>query len=361
MKYRKMTALCLAAAALLTLFCSCAPEQKPADIEMKEITDTVGRTVSVPREPRSICCVCPFSGPFVVMFGKGAYLTSTCNNVVRSELLKIIEPGISGVEVVKHSGSLNAEAVLEKGTDLIIANEEMYIDPDEHQKLDNLGIPYVVISFTDIEGQLEAVKVLGEALGAEEEAGRYIAWFKDVIRSVEDTMSGYDGEPVKLYHAVNEATRTDYEGSICTEWIAYTKADNVSVGSRLTLEGDKAYTTLEEIYNWDPDVIICNEPGVDDYILSDEKWAGLRCVGEQKVYQMPVGTSRMGHPTGTETPLALLWLSELLYPDLFDVDIKEEIREYYGAFYDYDVTDELADAMLTGDDMRAAKTGGKAE
>ena len=123
----------------------------------------------------------------------------------------------------------------------------------------------------------------------------------------------------------------------------------------------KSYTTLEEIYNWDPDMIICNEAGVDDYILTDDKWQGLRCVREGEVYQIPVGISRMGHPTSSETPLALMWLMNLLHPDLYPVDFTEELISYYDTFYDYPVSEELAEAILEGDEMRAAKVSVSAE
>ena len=169
-------------------------------------------------------------------------------------------------------------------------------------------------------------------------------------------------EKPRLYHSVNEAVRTDYPGSICAEWIALTGAENVSLaGGGLSLEGDKAFTTLEQIYLWDADLIICNEAGVDDYILSDEKWAGMRCVEEGRVYQIPVGVSRMGHPTSTETPLAALWLAELLYPDRFEIDMARELSDYYARFYDYQLNDEMIEAILDGDEMRAAKASSKTE
>ncbi len=343
------------------LLCSCAPSVPAAADGMRTVTDCAGRTVEVPSDPRSICCVCPFSGPLVVMFGYGGRLTSTCNNVVRSRLLDAMCPGISEVPVVKSSGSINGEAVLELGTDLIIVNDGAYEVDDERTKLDSMGIPYIVIGFSDLETQLDAITVLGRALGAEEEAQRYTDWCRGVYRDVSEAVSAYDGEPVRLYHSVNEAVRTDYYGSICAEWIAMTGADNVSVGSELNREGDKAYTTLEQIYEWDPDKIICNEAGVDDYILTDDKWAGLSCVRDGEVYQIPVGVSRMGHPTSTETPLALMWLANMLYPDLYDIDLVQELKDYYRDFYDYEIDEDIAEAVIEGDEMRAAKSGARVE
>ena len=346
---------------LLLLFsllggCSSGVPQSESRDDVVVVTDTVGRTVEVPADPESICCICPFSGPFLVMFGAGSQVTSACNNMVRSNLLSAICPEIADAIVVKSSGSVNAEAVLDLDTDLIFVNGEMYQSPEERAKLDAMEIPYVVIEFDDLSSQQDAILVIGEALGAKEAAKDYIDWCNSVYSDVQRSLEDAEPSSIRLYHAVNEATRTDYPGSICAEWISMTGVENVSLDSDLEREGNKAYTTLEQIYVWDPDLIICNEAGVDDYILTDDKWAGLSCVEEERVYQIPVGISRMGHPTSCETPLALMWLTNLLYPQDFDIDFIQELIDYYDKFYDFEIDEEIAESILEADDMRTAKT-----
>lgn len=354
---RKRLRSFLAAVMLALVFAACSAPS--GDDGSRTVTDSVGRSVSLPREIDSISCVCPFSGPMIVLFGYGDQLTTGCKNMTRSALLNSICPGISDLTVAKNSGSLNAEAILEHGADVIFVDQGTYEDADQRSKLDAIGIPYVVVGYETLDEQLDAVAVIGAALGTEEEAARYIDWANSIMSRVEEGCRDIpDSEKPRIYHSVNEAVRTDYQGSICAEWIALTGAENVSLASGgLTLEGDKAYTTLEQIYVWEPDLMICNEAGVDDYILSDAKWTGLKCVEEGRVYQIPIGTSRMGHPTSTETPLALLWLAELLYPDHFDIDFSQELKDYYREFYDYQIDEETVDAILEGDEMRAAKTG----
>lgn len=355
MKKRLWLFLTAALLALLLAACS-APAGRD---EGRTVTDSVGRSVSLPQEIDSISCVCPFSGSMIVLFGYGDKVTTGCKNMTRSALLNSICPGISDLTVVKNSGSLNAETILEHGADVIFVNQGTYEDADQRAKLDAMGIPYVVVGYETLDEQLDAVAVIGAALDTEEEAVRYIDWAKGIMERVEQGCRDIPApERPRIYHSVNEAVRTDYQSSICAEWIALTGAENVSLTSGgLSLEGDKAYTTLEQIYVWEPDLIICNEPGVDDYILSDEKWAGLDCVEQGRVYQIPVGTSRMGHPTSTETPLALLWLAELLYPEHFDIDFSQELKDYFEEFYDYQLSEETVEAILAGDEMRAAKTG----
>ena len=358
---RRIRSVFLALCLLTALLCGCAAANGQPSAETVTVTDCAGRTVEVPKDPQSICCVCPFSGPIIVMCGYGDRVTTACNNMTRSNLLTMICPRIADAVVVKSSGSVNGEAVLEYDTDLIFVNDGTYETPDERAKLDALGVPYVVVGFDDLESQLDAMLVIGRALGAEEKAQSYVDWCRGVYADVQDALSGDLGEPVDLYHAVNEAVRTDYAGSICDEWITMTNVNDVSLSADLTVEGSKAYTTLEQIYTWDPDVIICNEAGVDDYILSDEKWAGLRCVRDGAVYQIPVGISRMGHPTSTETPLALMWLANLLYPERYEIDFAQTLKDYYLRFYDFEIDDDMAQAIICADDMRSEKTQQRGE
>ena len=100
---------------------------------------------------------------------------------------------------------------------------------------------------------------------------------------------------------------------------------------------------------------------MDDYILSDEKWVGLSAVQTGRVYQIPIGITRMGHPTSLETPLALLWLTKLLYPDTFKVDLDAEIKDFYQFFFGYKLSDEWLAAIKDGSEMRTPKTQEKSE
>ena len=186
---RRIRAVFLALCLLAALLCGCAAANGQPSAETVTVTDCAGRTVEVPKDPQSICCVCPFSGPIIVMCGYGDRVTTSCNNMTRSNLLAMICPGIADAVVVKNSGSVNGEAVLEYGTDLIFVNDGTYETPEERAKLDSLGIPYVVVGFDDLESQLDAVLVIGRALGAEDKAQDYADWCKSVYADVQQTRS----------------------------------------------------------------------------------------------------------------------------------------------------------------------------
>ncbi|MGE4484299.1 MAG: ABC transporter substrate-binding protein [Oscillospiraceae bacterium] len=357
---------------LILLLTSCGKAGAPAqdtDVETSDavaavsgthtVTDCAGRTVTVPDDPVSIAGLDPFAGQAIIMLGWGDRMTSTVNGVQRDMLLREMCAELESAAIVKNSGSINAEALLETGTDLIFIKGAEFTGTTEQDKIDALGIPYVIIEYETMEEQMQTMRLIGEVLGETEEAENYCRYYEDSIVRVSDMVKDIpqSGRP-RLFHSINEAVRTDSPGSLGAGWIAVTGAVNVSLSEALTISGDNTYATLEQIFLWNPDLIICNESGVDDYILTDSKWAGLSAVRQGRVYQIPIGVSRWGHPSSLETPLAMLWLAEILYPDQLggEIDLKAEMTQFYQEYYDYTATDETLDAILSGDGIRSASS-----
>lgn len=322
-----------------------------------EIVDCAGRTVAIPAEPKAIATLDPLAGQAVIMYGCGDIMKATVGGVKRDELLVAICPALADCEVAKEEGSVNAETLLELGIDLIFLKSDMYAKPDTRKKLDSIRIPYIVIEYNSMERQREAMKIIGTALGCEEEAALYEEYYEKLAdEAAEGVAKIAEADRPSLYHACNEALKTDSLYCLGADWISLTGVRNVSTNAEDLLFNEKNYyTTLEQIYQWDPDIIICNETGVDDYIMASNKWAGLRAVKAGRVYQVPIGVSRWGHENSTETPLAVIWLAKTLYPEQFaDIDLYEEMKYYYSTFYEYEINADLAEKILSGDGIRPA-------
>jgi iron complex transport system substrate-binding protein len=55
----------------------------------------------------------------------------------------------------------------------------------------------------------------------------------------------------------------------------------------------------------------------------------------------------MGGPPSIQRLLSMIWLGNLMYPDVFDYDIDDRVKEFYSLFFRYDLTDaELNDLMV---------------
>ena len=127
--------------------------------------------------------------------------------------------------------------------------------------------------------------------------------------------------------------------------------DTLGVANGVTADNSNAVITMEQVYEWNPDMIVITnftQTMPDDLYnnaVGSDDWSTVAAVQNHEVYKMPLGTYRTYTP-GVDTPMTLQWLAKKAYPDLFaDVDLAEEVRNYYNELYGITVTDEQMEAM----------------
>ena len=340
----------------IALLCSCA-NNKNVTGDTRTVTDCMERTVQIPKDPQRIACLYAFIGHTAGMLDSMDKTVAIVDGLKRDHLITRMFPQVLNLSAPFGEGNINFEELLAQQPDLIFVRGETASNEDQREKLDSLGIPWLMIDYTDIAGQRRAVQVMGDALQQQAEAARYDAYYEKCLTLVKKRTQDIPfEEKVKVYHSVNEATRTDPAGSISAEIIEAAGGVDISAKQQLKLLENKYYASLEQIYTWNPDVMLVNETGVPEYIMSNPKWSGLRAVQEKKVIQMPVGISRWGHPGSLETPLALLWTGKTLYPKLFtDVDMIKETSYFYQDFFETKLSADEIEQMLDGQGMRENK------
>ncbi|HWP95757.1 MAG TPA: ABC transporter substrate-binding protein [Syntrophomonadaceae bacterium] len=321
------------------------------------IVDTIGRSVQVPQEVKRVACLYAFSGHVATMLDQGRKIVAVPDGLHRDVLLNQICPSIGKAVVPVQSGSINIEELLKAKPDLVFLQKETALNQSEVEKLNQFHIPYLVVDFGSIQEQQKAIKVIGQALGASERAQEYNTFYQNCVDRVEKVVREIPpNKRVRVYHSINEATRTDIVGSLPADWMQRTGAVNVALDQPLRLVEGKYYASLEQLMVWNPDLILANEPGVASYITSNPQWASMKAVKDQKVYQMPIGISRWGHPGGLETPLAMLWTAQLLYPGYCkDIDIEAETQKFYQQFFHVQLDQESIEQILSGHGMRLKK------
>lgn len=357
--------------ALLFLF-GCRPESRlpgcgPKVVEVPvpdtdtiDVTDCMDRTVSVPKNVSRIACLYAYAGHVCVLLHSEDKIVAVVNGLKRDQLMLRKLPAISDMPCPYNSGAVNIEELAAASPDLIFLRTENLADPGEIEKLDGLGVPYVVIDYVTMEDQIRSIEAMGKALGEDARALAYTAYYRSTVEMVKDRLSAVPEENrVRVYHSVNEVVRTDIPGTLSFEILDAAGCRNVvSSADELRLDGGKGMTTVEQIYVWDPDVVLVTEPDAAAYFRTNEKFSGLRAVREGTVFQLPVGISRWAHPGSLESPLATLYIAKLLYPDLFyDIDFEKELTDFYERFFDITLSEEDISAILSGEGMRAPKEG----
>lgn len=321
------------------------------------ITDCIGRQVEIPSQINRIACLCPEAGYALAMFGKGDKVVAVVGGIQRDLILTEMYPQMKDLPVPKGSGVINIEELVKTQPDVVLVKTDTSSNEAEVEKLNKSKIPFLVVDYNSMQEQQNAMEMIGKVVGAADQATKYNQYYQNCIDRVQKQIADIpEEEKIRVYHSINEATRTDTQKSLSGDWTKAAGADNVAANENLkSLEG-KYFASLEQILLWDPAVILVNEPGVANYIVTNKQWAPLTAVKNKMVLQMPNGISRWGHPSSPETPLAVLWLAKKIYPDKFaDLDMVAETKLFYKEFFGFELSDEVVNNILFGEGMRTAR------
>ena len=333
-----------------------AADAQPAP---KTAIDYIGREITIPDRVDTLACLYAYIGQVVVLLDGGEKLRAVVAGNQRDELLLRRVPGIADMPVPYNSGSINIETLLNVNPDVTLIRYATASSPGELEKLERAGLTYAVVDFYNIEQQKNSVRLVGDILGKEERAEKYITYYENTLDLIKNRTAAIpDEEKLSVYHSVNEVVRTNHANEISYYILDIIGCINVAEGFGNMEIGGSLNVNVEQIYLWDPDVVIANEPAAVAYFKTNEAFSGLRAVREGKVYQLPVGASRWGHPGSIETPIAALYIAKLLYPAYFeDIDIRKEITSFYQEFWEIDLDEEELDSIISGIGMREPKDG----
>ncbi|MBC3888136.1 ABC transporter substrate-binding protein [Acetobacterium paludosum] len=344
---------------MMTIFLSGCQAQAPiSTVPTKTIVDCMDREVVIPEDPQRVACLYASTAHMVAMLGEADKIIGIPNGVKRDVLMSYKLPDIASLSVPFQDGTINIEELLTSKTDLVLIRQSTAENEGEIEKLDKAGIPWVVVDYSSLAGLKKAITVTGDIFDQKEKAAGYNAYVQEILDLVTERLSQIpETSRIRIYHAVNEAARTDLNGDLCTQITDVAGVINVSTqGGSLITDAEKTMTTLEQIYAWNPDAIIANDINATKYMLSDSKWSGLGAVVNQRVTTLPVGVTRWCHPGSMEPQMAALFIAKLFYPEQFmDIDLVQTTKEYYKKWFDLDLSDEDVSAVLSGAGMRLSK------
>jgi iron complex transport system substrate-binding protein len=76
--------------------------------------------------------------------------------------------------------------------------------------------------------------------------------------------------------------------------------------------------------------------------------ASSTAVRKRRVYLSPhLPFGWFDFPPGANRLIGLVWLSQILYPDLFQFDLRREVATFYRLFYHREPTPQQIDRLLT--------------
>lgn len=341
----------------MSLILTGCENNKPAQTgETRIVVDGLGREVAIPIKCDKIAGVDAFTGEVMTMIGAGDQMVCCPGGVKSDQLLRKIYPNLVNIPVVQSAGEVNAEALLDLEPDVILIKSGIFCADSEKKKIEKLGIPYLVIKYRNMEEQIASLRLIGDVAGekAKEKAEQIADYYEKTIDLVLEKSSKIPkSERLSVYHSINGATRTDNESSLGADWIKAVGLKNVSVGENLIIEGETYSATKEQIFVWDPDIIVCNDALTAKFFKESDMFSGLRAVKDGRVYNIPVGATRWGQQGSTETFFGMIWLGKTVYPEYYsDIDLKQEVFDFYENVLNITLDDEIYETILSGEGIR---------
>lgn len=359
-------AACLAASAM---FFGCAeqsrsdesePSSQAVESASRTVTDDAGRAVVLPpaENIEKVYYTSP-SGQIFLFTLAPELCAGTTMDFTEQELANLPAEAADLPNLGTLSGGkdLNPEAIMAQGIQVVFSittvapTEKDASDADDLQN--QTGIPVVVIDGS-FDRTAHCYEVLGGILDKTAEAGKLADYCTAVLDEVGAAVASIpEDDRVSLYYAEGpEGLQTEPTSS--SHALVLERAGAKNVAQDLEAEGGKGKTpvSLEQVLAWNPDVIIAwdaqrYEGGASDLIRTDPNWSTVKAVEDGRVYTMcQTPFSWLDRPPAVNRFIGLQWLTNLLYPEAYDIDIVETTKEFYSLFYHRDLTDDQVQELL---------------
>ena len=212
------------------------------------------------------------------------------------------------------------------------------------ETLNQLNLPVVYAIAETFNDYPDIYLFLGKVLGREKRAKKLSDYFLKTFSDVKNVVDKIpeDKRPSVYYAERDDGLSTECDDSIHVEILKLTGDTNIHrchTSSHMGFEK----MTMERIYQYNPDIIIAQSKKFYDMVVKekDPAWQKVKAVKDGKVFIIPRSPFNwFDRPPSFMRLMGLKWLTNILYPDQYKIDIMKDSQEFYGLFLGIDISDE---------------------
>ena len=248
--------------------------------------------------------------------------------------------------------SINAEEVLKVNPDILIMmttiDKTAISEANGLEK--QLGKPVFILD-ENINRIGEVYRLLGKVVDEEKKAEELAEYCQDTLNKMERGLTKITkDEKIRVYYAEGpDGLQTEPSGAWHAEVLDMVGGYNVAQVNIQEGKG-RSEISIEQLLSWNPDLIISwddERGGYYSRIFTNPVWRDIKAVKNNEIYEIPNKPFNwFDRPPSVNRILGLKWLGNLLYPEIYDYDIKEVVREFYDKFYHYNLSDNEIDELL---------------
>ena len=308
--------------------------------DTRVVTDLAGREVILPVEITRISVLHPIPCQMVWRLAPKKLVSVDKQFTERLEFMSDDEE--KRLLALLVNGEFHSDMNVE---DLLAVSPQVVITLTKDTKIESeqkkVGIPFVAASKDTLTEIADSWRLIGKIVGNEKEGNELGDYWDETIKKVTDQTSKInESDKLKVYYAQSDVTKTVGSRTIMASiislagGISFMEA-NPQMESVNTSE--EIQVSLEQIYRWNPDVIITKTAKGRDEILSEDAWKDITAVKNNRVY----ASTKYEMLDRTQSLMGLLWTAKMLYPDKVKIDLNKEVKTFYSKVYlDNNVTND---------------------
>lgn len=329
------------------------------------LTDHADREVTVPLNPQRVVVldILPLASVLTVFLNSAETIIAmepASMNAAKNGILSELFPEVlNATTEIMDGEDVNIESLLALQPDVVYFNAG---NKAEAEKLDNAGLCAVGVSPTKwkydcIKTYDEWISLLSKIYPGRQLVTDISGYSNQVYNTIQEKtkdIAEADRKKVLFLFQYDENTMITSGSSFFGQWWC-DATGTLNAASGVTADNSNAAITMEQVYEWNPDIIVITnftktQPAdLYENNIGGDDWSTVKAVQDKQVYKMPLGTYRTYTP-GVDTPMTLEWLAQIAYPELFaDIDLTADVREYYNTLYGIELTDEQINNMYHPD------------
>lgn len=312
---------------------------------LRQITDMIGRVVDIPMEINKVYCAEPTGAIYLYHVSPDKLLGWNYEPTDTEKVLLLEE--YQNLETYGMGSSINFEAVLANSPQICVVaydnnDESLLANIENYETL--LNIPVVAVSADLLEAP-KAYEFLGELLNEQEQGEALSNYAQNIFDSIIEIPKD---EQKALYFGNGEnSLETAPVGSLSAQEFELLHINNVAYIEGF--EGNRTDISAEQILAWNPEIMLVNGEPKQDLtqsqavldILNDPLYANVTAVVEKQVIGVPKSPfSFISRPTGPNRLIGIEWLKCVVYPEYYDLELEEVMKEIYSLFYHIELTEE---------------------
>jgi iron complex transport system substrate-binding protein len=305
--------------------------------DVVEVVDQLGRTVKVPSKVERIVSPYAIANSLVIALGAGDKIVGVETYAKDSLLYAKVAPHLLEAPGIGTGRDLNLEECLKLDPDRVIVPSRM---KEAAEKLEAAGVATIAIFPEDLDEMAETFALVGKAIGCENRASELVKFYRektDMVKGLTASLKETDRPRVYL-------TSKDPLTTCTTEMYQHTMIE-LGGGQNCSAElheGFWAQVSLEQVLQWNPDVMIAVQGAqyTPEQLMADRKWESVPAIKSGRIHKFPSNLEPWDYPTPGAV-LGLLWLTSTLHPDLYErANLESDAKAFYKQFYNINVTAE---------------------